>query len=90
MSALVQWKGRTNLTGFQSLPQREALLPHYVTQGALSSHQAAVYHPSALPRGTLSLVVLEAAVGALLQQSNVQTQGCAAALTSHTPNASKR
>lgn len=78
-------------------PHRISVLATKRSPAASLDHLRSVKQPRGCCLSSLCLtqghpfpVVLEAAVGALLQQSIVQTQGCAAALTSHTPTASKR
>lgn len=68
-------------------PHRISVLAIKKSHAALLGHLRSVKQPRGccLTQGHPFPVVLEAASGALLQQSTVQTQGCAAALTLHTP-----
>lgn len=81
----------------KSKPQRISVLATKRSSAASVGHLRSVKQPRGCCLSSLCLsqghpfpVVLEAAVGALLQQSIIQTQGCAALLTSRTPTASKR
>lgn len=78
-------------------PHRISVLATKRSPAASLGHLRSVKQPRGCCLSSLCLtkgypfpLVLEAAVGALLQQSIIQTQGCAAAPTSDTPTSSKR